>query len=82
MFFTHEHVHCVHTREILEGAWCNPIFRYNIVCLNLDYCPSVCEAAVIVVLLQFIRITWGTSGSFLEIHLGLLSCFPRPFCRK
>lgn len=78
MFFTYEHVHCVRTPEILEGAW------YNIVCLNLDYCPSVCEAAVIVVLLQYIRITssWGPSGSFLEIPLGLLSCFPRPFCRK
>lgn len=44
MFFTYEHVHCVHIPEALERAWCNPVFRYNIVCLNLDYCPSICEA--------------------------------------
>lgn len=82
MFFTYEHVHCVHIPETLERAWCNPVFRYNIVCL--DYCSSMYEAAVIVVLLQYTRIatSWDASGSFLEIYLGLLSRFLRYFCWK
>lgn len=74
MAFTYEHVHCVHIPETLERAQCNPAFRYNIVCLNLDYCPSMCEASVVVVLLQYTRIasSWDASGSFLEISLCLL----------
>lgn len=81
MFFTYEHVHCVHTPETLERARCNPIFRYNIACLNLDCCPPMCEAAVVMVLLQYTRIanSWDASGSFVEISLGLLSWFPRFF---
>ena len=37
MFFTYEHVHCVSAPETLERAWCNPVFRYSIAYLNLDY---------------------------------------------
>lgn len=37
MFFTYEHVHCVHAPETLERALYNPVFRYSIAHLNLDY---------------------------------------------
>lgn len=84
MFFTYEHVHCVHIPETLERAQFNPDFGYNIVCLNIDYCPSKYEAAVVVVLLQYTRIvsSWDASGFFLELSFRLLSWFPRPFCWK
>lgn len=37
MFFTYEYVHCVHAPETLERARYNPVSRYSIARLNLDY---------------------------------------------